>query len=342
MNSTRPYISIIVPVYNVEKYIDQCLESLVNQTLKEVEIIVIIDGSTDSSEDIARTYAEKYANIQIIKTKNQGLAAARNEGIRYAKGEYLAFIDSDDWTDENMFYDMYNLAKEYNADMVACNFIFEYDDGPQDVQPDMQSKLMTDKAEAIRDVLLSQNMNNCAWNKIYRNTLFKNNIRFTERRYFEDLYPMLQWVNICNCIYLTHNVYYHYRRARGGSITAKFSMKHIDDYAFLVENAHNWLNDNGVLDEFQEEFSTCAFRIYNQLIFNTFFSAITNRFECYKSINEKFPANKYFSNDNVRKSEDNKFLLITILGTMNKNKFGQRISFIIMNMFCSILRMKKR
>jgi len=334
-----PDISVIIPVYNVEKYIEQCLGSVVNQTLKNIEIIIIIDGSTDNSENIARNFAEKYSNITIVKTENRGLGAARNEGIKHAKGKYLSFIDSDDWIDLEMFEKMYSSALEHNADIVACNFVFEYETGTKEVQPDMISKLITDKDEAIKDVLLSQNMNNCAWNKIYKHSLFTGNtIRFTEGRYFEDLYPMLQWISLCDVIYLTDKPYYHYRRSRNGSITAKFSQKHIDDYSFLIDNVKNLLTKNNRIDQFRKEFSTCAFRIYNQLVFNVFFSNITDRYTFYQEVISKFLEKNYFTSDQVNNSEKNKFLLITLLKTTNKGKTGKYISFWLMNVFCSILK----
>ena len=334
-----PKISVIVPVYNVEKYIRQCLDSVVNQTLKDIEIIIIIDGSTDGSEHIAKEFAETCSNITLIKTENRGLAAARNEGIKQAKGSYLSFVDSDDWIDLNMLEEMYSSATEHQTDIVACNFVFEYENGPCDVQPDMQSKLITDRNDAFHDVLLSQNMNNCAWNKIYKRSLFDDtDIRFTEGRYFEDLYPMLQWINLCNTIYLTNKPFYHYRRSRTGSITAKFSQKHIDDYSFLTENVQNWLSSNHLSDKFQTEFSTCAFRIYNQLMFNVFFTKVKNRYSLYKQVVAKFLKQNYFTYDNVIQSEKNKFLLISVLRKTNKGKIGRAVSFFCMNSVARITR----
>ena len=111
-----PKVSVIVPVYNVEKYIEKCLESLVNQTLKDIEIIIVNDGSKDKSEKIINKFLSKYKNIVYVEKQNGGLSDARNYGMKYAKGEYIAFLDSDDYVDTTIYEKMYNKAKEENAD----------------------------------------------------------------------------------------------------------------------------------------------------------------------------------------------------------------------------------
>lgn len=123
MNLTKENIavSIIVPVYNAEKYLVKCLDSVVNQTLKNVEIILVDDGSTDSSSDICKNYAEKDERIVYFKKENEGLAAARQDGMERASGEYIGFVDSDDWLELNMYERMYSVAKEENADVIFCN-----------------------------------------------------------------------------------------------------------------------------------------------------------------------------------------------------------------------------
>ncbi len=121
-----PKVSVIVPVYNVEKYIKNCLESLVNQTLKDIEIIIVNDGSTDSSKSIIDEYIEKYDNIVYLEKENGGLSDARNYGLNYAKGEYVAFLDSDDYVDISIYEKMYNKAIAENSDYVECDFYWAY------------------------------------------------------------------------------------------------------------------------------------------------------------------------------------------------------------------------
>lgn len=118
MKVNKPKVSVIIPVYNVEKYLADCLDSVVNQTLEEVEIICVNDGSTDSSESILKQYSCAYNNITVIKQENQGLSCARNAGILHARGEYIYFLDSDDRITANAMEEMYNLAHKDELDVL--------------------------------------------------------------------------------------------------------------------------------------------------------------------------------------------------------------------------------
>jgi len=129
-------VSIIVPVYNVEKYLEKCLESIINQTLKNLEIICVNDGSTDNSLQILEDYAKKDQRIKIINKKNRGSGAAKNTGMKNASGEYIGFVDSDDWVDLAMFEKLYNRAKSQKSDMVMCP-IYIYDNVNQGSEYDL-------------------------------------------------------------------------------------------------------------------------------------------------------------------------------------------------------------
>ena len=118
-----PKVSVIIPVYNVEKYLRQCLDSVVNQTLENVQIILIDDGSTDSSADICKKYLGDNRVVYYHK-ENEGLAAARQDGMERASGEYIGFVDSDDWLELNMYERMFSVARENDADVVFCNCYF--------------------------------------------------------------------------------------------------------------------------------------------------------------------------------------------------------------------------
>ena len=121
-------VSVIVPVYNVEKYLDKCLDSLANQTLKDLEIIIVNDGSPDNSEDIIKKYTKKYKNFKYYKKENGGLSSARNYGIKYASGDYIAFLDSDDYVKSDMYEKMYEKAIKGNYDLVVCDIDYLYPD----------------------------------------------------------------------------------------------------------------------------------------------------------------------------------------------------------------------
>ena len=163
-------VSVIVPVYNVEDYIEKCLNSLVNQTLEDIEIIIVNDGSKDNSENIIKSFLSRYPQkIKYLKKENGGLSDARNYGIPYAIGEYIAFLDSDDYVELDTYENMYNLAKKENSDMVECNFIWEY---PKKIKIDIGKKY-SGKHEMIEKIRV------VAWNKlIKRQVIEKSKIQF--------------------------------------------------------------------------------------------------------------------------------------------------------------------
>jgi len=131
----NPLVSIIIPVFNAEKYLEQGLKSLQQQTLKEIEIIMVNDGSTDSSETICRAYSERNERFILINQENGGSAAARRTGMMAAKGEYIGFIDADDWCEPKMFETLYDAGKLKNADIVFCNCYRDYPDRVEKCKP---------------------------------------------------------------------------------------------------------------------------------------------------------------------------------------------------------------
>lgn len=168
-------VSIIVPVYNVEKYLDKCLDSLVNQTLKEIEIIVVNDGSPDNSQKIIDEYVEKYPNkIKAYKKENGGLSSARNFGMdKISKEiEYISFVDSDDWLECNAIEEMYQNAKDNNSDIVVCDIIDHYPDN----EIYHNCTIFNNPFEVTPSVC----------NKIFKKEII-NNIRFVDKIWYEDL-----------------------------------------------------------------------------------------------------------------------------------------------------------
>ena len=170
-------LSVIVPVYNVEQYLDKCLDSLVNQTLKDIEIIVVNDASPDNSKKIINKYMKKYKNIKYYEKENGGQGSARNLGLKYATGEFVAYVDSDDYVDYDMFEKMYNKAKEESANVVIC--------GHKVV--DMEGKILDVLYPSIyKDATLDIIYGNMAvWNKIYKKELI--DVDFREKLWYEDI-----------------------------------------------------------------------------------------------------------------------------------------------------------
>ena len=174
-------VSVIVPVYNTEKYLKICLDSLVNQSLKEIEILVINDCSTDNSKSVLDKYEEKYQNIKVFHNKtNKGIGYNRNFGIKESKGEFVAFIDSDDWVEKNMFEKMYNKAKEDNLDLVICNYFRKLmkEDELIDIDSDFNISYF-DNTNLKKSPNLLIDINTAPWNKLYKKELIEN-IKFPE------------------------------------------------------------------------------------------------------------------------------------------------------------------
>jgi len=229
-------ISIIIPVYNVEKYLEQCLDSIVNQTLEDIEIICINDGSTDNSSKILETYKEKDKRIKIIRKKNEGLGAARNTGMEYVKGDYIGFVDSDDWVSHNMFEKLYNNAKKFDSDVVMC---------PVNVFDENSGEISSDKPyytlECFDKSFDNRFFNHfeakdfffgiavMAFNKIYKKSfLEKLNVKFPEGLLFEDNPFFYETFLSANRVSLIRDFVYYYRTNRKDSIINKSGEKFFD------------------------------------------------------------------------------------------------------------------
>lgn len=189
-----PDISIIVPIYNAENYLDKCIESLLNQTKKEIEIILINDGSTDNSEKIIKSYKDK--RIKYFKNENQGIGKTRNFGIEKAKGKYLMFVDSDDYIDKNMAKLMFDKAFSNSLDMVVCDYYKVINnENIEEKLPSFKPTTLKNSPNLLYDINLSP------WNKIYKTSLVKdNNIRFIEDLKYEDAPFVIETLDKANKI----------------------------------------------------------------------------------------------------------------------------------------------
>ncbi len=241
-------VSVIVPVYKVEQYLPACLDSLVKQTLDEIEILVINDGSPDNSQQIIDQYTAQYpGKIRSFIKENGGLSDARNYGVQYAKGEYLGFVDSDDYVADNMFELMYSKAVEESADVVVSNYsnVDESGEAKERIivsNPDFFSR----NVEESPEILLQSK--SYAWNKIYnREWYLANGFSFPLGQWFEDsavVYNMLYLANKVSCV--TECLYF-YRNSRPDSITNSVMNPKLLDifkscesiYAFFQSNTQN-------------------------------------------------------------------------------------------------------
>lgn len=249
-------VSIVMPVYNVEKYLRMCLDSVVNQTLADIEVIVVNDGSTDHSLSILEEYEAKYKGlITVYTTENRGVSHARNYGIERAHGEYLLFVDSDDFIEPDMCEKLYEKAKKDNNDIVICKYY--------DVYANETTGLITRKKGKAYDIAIGRNFNlhdtkfelthisPFPWDKLCRRSLF-DHYKFPENMRFEDLAVIFQVVCETNSIGVIEDRLYNYRRASAGSFLSSFSEGTLDIIKAL-ELVVNGLKENGKLEEFYEE-----------------------------------------------------------------------------------------
>ncbi len=235
-----PKVSVIVPVYNVEKFLPRCLDSIINQTLKDIEIICINDGSPDNCLSILEDYAKKDSRIRIINQENSGPSVSRNKGILMAQGEYIGFVDSDDWLDVDFYEKLYAAAQKYDADIAACgikvyrkysrvNYMLKYT--KESCVDDLERKLY------LCDVPETCNV----WNKIYRTTFIKNNnIEFEVGINFgEDVSFTMEALYFSENLVTIPNTLYNYDRLNVNSIVRTKSDKLIRD----AEHVHNRMSD---------------------------------------------------------------------------------------------------
>ena len=238
-----PKVSIIVPVYNVEKYIEKCLDSLINQTLKDIEIIVVNDGSEDNSAEIVKKYQNKYPEkIIYVEKENGGLSDARNFGLPHAKGEYIAFLDSDDYIELDMYEKMYKLAKKENSDMVECDFYWEY---PNKTKKDI-GQIYTNKKEMLAKARV------VAWNKlIKRSVLEEAKVQFPKGYRYEDVEFTYKLIPYLNKVSFVKEPFIHYiQRENSISNSQNERTKEIFE---VLEHVINFYKEKGIYEDFKEE-----------------------------------------------------------------------------------------
>lgn len=229
----KPRLSIVVPVYNVEQYLHKCVDSILSQTFRDYELILVDDGSTDGSSRICDDYKGKDGRICVLHKENGGLSDARNYGIEHSNGEYIAFVDSDDWIDSGMYESMMSAIVENDADIAVCGHRVVTVDGQVEETVVFENTILLTGAEATIEILKDERMPSFAWNKLYKKCLFKD-IRFPQGRIYEDIAVVYRYFNIAKSVYVLNKVYYNYLRRPGSlclSQTNEKAVKRIHDNA---------------------------------------------------------------------------------------------------------------
>lgn len=243
----KPKLSVIVPVYNVERYLHRCIDSILNQTFKDFELILINDGSTDKSGTICDYYKLKDTRVRVIHKQNNGVSISRNLGLKKSKGEFISFIDSDDYINKYMFESLINIITSENADIACCSFKRVEANVEQCSNNNINHIKIYTAEKALEDYLSykceqEKHLHTVLWNKIYKRELF-DNIEFPSNKIFEDGYVMYKLLGKSNKIVFLDSIYYYYVQ-RPKSIMKTISpinhLKTYDDwcliYRYLCEN----------------------------------------------------------------------------------------------------------
>lgn len=292
-------ISVIVPVYGVEKYIKKCISSIVNQTYSNLEIIIVDDGTKDNSIKIVEdNFNDK--RIKIYHKENGGLASARNYGIKKASGDYLFFVDSDDFLDTNCLFDMYNEIKEKNVDMVISDYYKYYEDGTK-----THEKMIPffDKDNNKCSVISMP----CAVCKLVKTNIIKDNdIKFLEKHYFEDNAIMPYVCAICPNFSYIEKPYYYYLQREGSILNKSKYDKKWEDIFDALDNLYSKFKDNKLLNSYHDELEYIYIEYLlhaPSLKFVVYKDGKDNILKISKIMKELFPnwkKNKYYKKHNIK------------------------------------------
>ena len=292
-------VNIIIPIYNSEEYLTKCLDSIKNQTLKEIKAILVNDGSTDSSEKIIDEYIEKYPQIFIkINKQNGGQGSARNLGLEKVTGEYVVFIDSDDYLQENMLEKLYDVAKKNDSDLVICDY-YEIEN---------ENKIAKKAIESIdNEIKVNYMLSNASpWNKLIKTTIFKENkINFLEGHIYEDLATMPVLTDyLKNIVYLEEPLYNYIIRA-GSTMRQNTYNKKLESIFVAIEHLEQEFRKRNILKKYQEEME--FLNIYHLLY------AASGRFLKYKEGKKQLKKIREIIKNNYPNWKKNKYYKIQSL-----------------------------
>lgn len=235
----KELVSIIVPIFNVEKYLRKCIDSIINQTYDNLEIILVDDGSPDQSGKICDEYAAKDRRIKVIHKENEGVSEARNIGIKLSSGEFILFVDSDDYIEAHTIEIMIAIAKQRKADIVMADIIF-VDEFDQEIKESEKNKTKDEEKKFIeytKDQAIDRFVRDDwgPWNKLYRASIHKN-IYFPKGKIHEDEAIMFQILDNCNKMIKINNKLYYYRKRMNSTTSAGYSLKKMDWLEAWEEN----------------------------------------------------------------------------------------------------------
>lgn len=330
-------ISIIIPVYNKEDYLSECIDSIINQSYKNLEIIIIDDGSTDRSVEIIKRYESLDRRIKFFKQENLGVSSARNLGIENSTGEFITFVDSDDWVDLYMYEKMIEKINKFNADLIMCSFIREYKDRKEYEKlpfereellcdKDINNKLILNMISKLDDGLDS--IMGSVWRCIFRkDIILKNNILFdTDISISEDLLFCIKYLRICNKVYVYNEALYNYRFTTGSALN-RYDSELWEKQLLINKKIINIFNNN------------MSFQLRERLYSRLLFVSINSIFNIYHKDNKENVLDKYkkvkrILNDNEMKKLRKNYII--------QNKKYKIFKYNTPILICFIINMKNK
>ena len=258
LSISNPYISVIVPIYNSEKYIYQCVDSILNQSYKDIELLLINDGSTDASGRICDEYARNDTRVKVIHKENGGVASARNLGLGLARGEWLTFVDSDDWIEPTMLEEVYQKAKIDNADLVFVDIRYSY---PTCISVYQTFRWRGKPQDALYDYLTKTRY--CpGWGLIKRSLIEDNKYRFPENiTIYEDFHLLVRLIFRSNIISQVEKPLYNYRMQDTSIVHSTSHNRTLQNQTWAYNSILEYFKDNGVYDKY-------APSLYGRILFD--------------------------------------------------------------------------
>ncbi len=242
INMKDDLISIIVPIYKVEKYLNKCIESIVNQTYKNLEIILVDDGSPDNCPAMCDEWAKKDSRIKVIHKENGGLSDARNVGMAIATGDYIGFVDSDDWIREDMYSLLYEDMHDNNSDISACGVTCVYDNETEPTMLTSTGKYTFSTEEAMISIINEDILKQPVWYKLYKRKVIQD-ISFPVGKLHEDVFWSYQAIGNAKIVSVFDEPCYYYRQRNDSIMGSVFSMKHFDSIEAKLYRI-NYIKDN--------------------------------------------------------------------------------------------------
>lgn len=261
-NNENPKVSVVIPVYNVEKYVGKCLSSLVEQTFTDFEIIAVNDGSRDGSLAILRSFEERYPFIKVLSQTNKGMSAARNAGMEIARGEYLCLIDSDDFVAPTFLEELYNACEETHSDIACCYYYFRFVENDFIFEYPFRCKGIFNPAQAMNKLLRDMQIQSLVWNKMYKRSLFTDYDITFPTMCFEDMAVANKVFAHANQVVVIDRPLYYYNQ-RPGSTLATMNADKINDFIRAIAMVRLSLERTGEYEKYRKSYQALARKTCN-------------------------------------------------------------------------------